>query len=111
MVTRFRSINPVQLGIVYAVMYGLLALVMALLMMPFFAIMSSIGGENAKNMPAIGLLGGLAILILAPIFYGVIGFIGGVIAALIYNLVASWTGGIEVTLTHVGVTEGVPATV
>jgi hypothetical protein len=36
-------------------------------------------------------------LIFLPIIYAVIGFIGGVITALIYNLVAKWTGGIEFT--------------
>jgi hypothetical protein len=34
--------------------------------------------------------------ILMPVIYGVMGFIGGVIGAAVYNLVARWIGGIEV---------------
>ena len=33
--------------------------------------------------------------ILMPVIYGVMGFIGGIIGAAVYNLVASWIGGIE----------------
>ena len=34
--------------------------------------------------------------IFMPVFYGVFGFIFGVISAAIYNLIARWIGGIEV---------------
>ncbi|PYK63763.1 MAG: hypothetical protein DME50_16860 [Verrucomicrobia bacterium] len=34
--------------------------------------------------------------IFMPIIYGVMGFVFGVIMAAIYNLIAGWTGGIEV---------------
>jgi hypothetical protein len=33
--------------------------------------------------------------ILMPVIYGVMGFIIGVIGAVIYNVVARWIGGIE----------------
>ena len=33
--------------------------------------------------------------ILMPVIYGVMGFIGGVIGAAVYNLDARWIGGIE----------------
>jgi hypothetical protein len=113
MVTRFKSINPVQLGVVYGVMYGLIGVVLALLMMPFFALMSSIGSHygRSSDFPAVGMAGMLASLIIFPILYGVLGFVAGIIGGLVYNLVASWTGGIEVTLAPVATTENVPATV
>lgn len=37
-------------------------------------------------------------IIIFPIIYGVMGFIGGVIGALLYNLSSKWTGGIEIYL-------------
>ena len=44
--------------------------------------------------PAIGLFA----VILCPVVYGIIGGIAAAIGALLYNLAASWVGGIEVEL-------------
>jgi hypothetical protein len=33
-----------------------------------------------------------------PVFYGVLGFIAGLIGALLYNLFARWVGGFELQL-------------
>ena len=41
---------------------------------------------------------GLFAVILCPIVYGIIGGIAAVISALIYNLSASWVGGVEVEI-------------
>jgi len=38
---------------------------------------------------------GFAFVIILPIIYGILGFIGGLIVAALYNLFASWFGGIE----------------
>ena len=44
-----------------------------------------------------GILGmGFGLIVIGPIFYGVMGFIVGVIGAFVYNIVAGWVGGIEV---------------
>jgi len=90
MVTRFRSINPIQLAIVSAVMYALIGFIAALIMMPFFALMSSLGSHYGRSdFPSgMGIFGGVASIIIFPIFYGVAGFVGGIISALIYNMVA-----------------------
>ncbi len=47
--------------------------------------------------------GGIGIIfaIFIPIIYAIFGFIAGVIFAFVYNLVAGWTGGIELTFTDV----------
>jgi hypothetical protein len=42
-----------------------------------------------------GLLG-IGAIVIAPIFYGVMGLIGGAIGALLYNLFAGLVGGLEV---------------
>ena len=39
---------------------------------------------------------GVGFAIFAPIMYGVMGFLVGVIGAFLYNVVAKWVGGIEV---------------
>ena len=39
-----------------------------------------------------------SLFILLPVLYGVLYFIGGLISAAIYNLIAGWTGGIRLDL-------------
>ena len=39
---------------------------------------------------------GVGFAVVAPLMYAVMGFVSGVIGALLYNLVAKWVGGIEV---------------
>lgn len=46
--------------------------------------------------PMFGAMFGAAAIVLMPIFYGVFGFIVGLIGAVIYNVVAKMTGGIEI---------------
>jgi hypothetical protein len=42
-----------------------------------------------------GALFGVGSILLLPLFYGALGFIGGAISAFVYNLVAGVVGGIE----------------
>jgi hypothetical protein len=90
---RLTHVGPVKLGITLAVLYGLLALVV---MVPLFLIATVAGAASVRSgtpaFPAV--FSGVFILFL-PVLYAVMGFIGGVIAAAIYNLVAKWTGGVE----------------
>jgi len=94
MVTRLRAINPIQFALVMGLLYAILGLIFAVIWLPFGALMSAIPG--AGRMMGAGL--GVAALILFPIFYFVLMFVFGLITAALYNLVAAWTGGIEVTL-------------
>ncbi len=54
--------------------------------------------------------GGLAILILGPLFSWLLMYIGYVVACWFYNLVVPWTGGIEIDTDEVR-TQAVPAAV
>jgi hypothetical protein len=92
MVTRIRNINPLQLAIVYAVLYAILGLILGVI----FGIIGSIAGPSMAA-TGMGNFGWLSIIIF-PICYAVIGFIAGIILGLLYNLVAGWTGGVEMTL-------------
>jgi hypothetical protein len=75
-----------------AVLYG----AMGLLIIPAFLIMSALFSHlPAQQRVGIFALGaGFSIFI--PFIYAVVGFVFGTIGALVYNLVASWIGGIEV---------------
>jgi hypothetical protein len=53
-------------------------------------------GFNSANNDAVSTLGGGAlILVFTPLIYGIGGFIGGVIYAFIYNILAGMTGGLQ----------------
>ena len=91
---RIARVDPYQLGKVLAAVYACIALIFV----PFLLIGAIAGfGQHQGG----GAAGFLILAILAPVFYGVFGFVGGLIAAVVYNLVAGWTGGIELTLTDV----------
>jgi len=57
------------------------------------AMMSAFGGRMVPP----GFSFGFAALIMFPLMYGAIGFIGGLIWAALYNVVAGWIGGVELT--------------
>ncbi len=65
-----------------------------------FIALASLLGAGASGQGS-GLLGGamgLLAIVIFPIIYGIGLFIGGLISALIYNLVFKWTGGLDVDL-------------
>ena len=76
-------IAPLRAGIVLATVYVLIGLIVV----PFVLLAAVFGGKGG--------LGGAFFAILLPVLYAVVGFIGGIIAAAIYNLAAKWTGGLE----------------
>jgi hypothetical protein len=86
-------------------MLGVLYACMGLIFLPFFALAGLAGAfaQQSQHTHAAGgpsaaivtaLMFGFGIFM--PVFYGVFGFIFGVISAAIYNLIARWIGGIEV---------------
>jgi hypothetical protein len=89
---RIKRFAPLQLGKMFAVLYG----IMGLIFLPFFLIMSAV----ASQMPApqrVGVMAvGVGFALFFPILYAAIGFVFGALGAIIYNLVAKWIGGIEV---------------
>lgn len=98
MVTRIRSVDPLQYAFVLGVLEALLGLVIGVIFWLTFA-------TTARSIPNAGASGlgfmmaaGPLLIVMAPIFYGILGFIVGLIVAVIYNIVAKWTGGIQMTL-------------
>ena len=81
---RIKRIAPVQLGKLLAVVYALFSLIFVPIML-----LASLFAPEGKGP---GLLFGLAM----PILYIIMGFIGGIIAAFIYNLSAKWVGGVVI---------------
>ena len=93
---RLTRVTPLRAGVVLGILYGLLGLIAA----PFFLLAAILGAKTSGAMA----VGGIAFAVLIPVLYAVAGFIGGIIAAFFYNLVAKWTGGLEFE-----VSEDIPA--
>jgi len=78
---------------------GALYAVLGLIAIPFFLLAGLVGSmvpnQSGQN-PFAGF--GIVFALMAPIFYGVLGFIFGAIGAFLYNLLAKWIGGIELHL-------------
>lgn len=89
---RIKRIAPLQLGKMLAILYG----IMGLLFVPFFLIMSAMATHLPPSQRGGMMAFGAGFAIAAPLFYAAMGFVFGVLGALIYNVVAKWVGGIEV---------------
>ena len=98
---RLANINPLQCGLVLAA----LQFCLSLLIIPVFLLGAIVAAHNPQLSQQPGgnpfAAVGLVFVILIPVFYTVVGFIGGVIAALVYNLIAKMTGGLEFTTVDV----------
>lgn len=109
MITRVRRVNPVQFALVSATLYAIVVFIFALLWLPiasmYGAVMGSMGGGMQARWFGAGL--GIVMIVIWPIVYFAISFIIGLIGAALYNVVAGWTGGIEVTLEQT-VPAGIP---
>jgi hypothetical protein len=81
-------VAPLKAGIVLGVLYGVLSLIFV----PFFLIVAMFSKKSGAAAPMIF---GVGFAIVMPVIYAVVGFVGGIIAAALYNLIAKWTGGFE----------------
>lgn len=88
---RIRRFDPLQTGKVLGVLYALIGLVF----LPFFWLI-----DTAMPSGGGGWMMGFGLLM--PIVYGVFGLVFGAIGAFIYNLVAGFTGGLELDIEEVG---------
>jgi hypothetical protein len=81
-----------------AKLYAAIMAAMGLFIGLMFAALSLVGAAAGMDEGAGAFAGlfGVGAIIIAPIFYGVMGLIGGAIGALLYNLFAGMVGGLEV---------------
>ena len=90
-----KRVSPASAFKVGLVAYGIVGLILG----AFCSLIAVTGARFASHahMPFLHSVGLFAV-ILCPIVYGIIGGIGAVIAAGIYNLAAGWVGGVEVDI-------------
>ncbi len=92
-VAKMQALLMFVMGLIFGVLYGLFFMI-------FGAAMSALAptGEGQAMGGVSSIVIGLMIMIGFPITYGLIGFIGGAIGALIYNIAAGIVGGIKFEL-------------
>ena len=90
-----KRISPMSCAKVSGLLYALFGLlvggVFSLVMM---VAGSGFGGQDRVG-PMFGALFGAGAVVILPVCYGALGFVGGAVTAALYNLIAGWTGGIE----------------
>lgn len=80
-------------------LYGAISATMGLIIGLVLALASMVGAGMAgaeSGPPWLAGMFGIGAVVLAPIFYGVMGLIGGAIGAFLYNLFAGMVGGVEI---------------
>ncbi len=82
------------MGLLHAIMGFIFGIFMSLFSLAMSSFARGMGEESA----AFGALFGVGAVIFLPIFYGVLGFLGGAVMTWLYNLIAGWVGGIEIDL-------------
>ena len=88
-------IAPLSLAKISGTLYAALGLIFGAII-SLVSMAGAFGGAGGGNgNPMFGALFGVGAIILLPIFYGCIGFIGSLIAAFLYNLLAGMVGGVE----------------
>jgi hypothetical protein len=94
-VAKIEGLLMFVVGLFIGVIYGLIFIIFGA------AIMASMpqrsGGDQALG-AAGPIVIGIIMMIAFPIFYGIMGFIGGAIGAVIYNIAAGIVGGIKLEL-------------
>jgi len=82
---QIKRIAPVQAGKISAALYGLLSLIIVPCV-----VLASIFAPKGGHFP-------IYLALIFPIIYAGLGFLLGALCAFIYNVVAKWFGGIELT--------------
>jgi hypothetical protein len=83
-------------GTLYALLGLMIGAVFALFALFGAALGSSLGSDHQGSIFGAAL--GVGAIVFFPVVYGLLGFVGGLLVAALYNLVAGITGGVEIEL-------------
>lgn len=102
---KIKRIGVLSLAKLYAVVMALFGLVVGVIyggVVILVGIVASASQQQGQGAPAwiggAGVLFGLLMIVFMPAVYGLMGFIGGALAAWFYNLAAGVVGGLELEL-------------
>ncbi len=93
-----KRIGVMSCGKVMGALYGLMGLVIGGLFTLFSLIGAAVGMSTGSEDAWIGAVMGVGAVIFFPLIYGIFGFLGGLLSAFLYNLIAGSIGGLELQL-------------
>ncbi len=88
---RVKRISVLQTSLVAAIVLLFVSLIFVI---PFGLVMALVSSFDSSSF----VIWSIPLIFVVPIFYGAFGFISTAIVCLVYNLVAKWTGGIEIEI-------------
>ena len=95
-----RRFGVVSTGKIMGLLYAILSLFVAIPYGLILILAGAAGGGGPGGGGAGGAIAGVGVCLVfgLPIFYGVVGFLGGMLTAAVYNALAAWVGGIDMEL-------------
>lgn len=93
---KLKRIGVLSAGKICALLYAIIGLIGGVFV-SFFSMLGLFAASQAGDFPSfLAPFLGLGSLLVMPVFYGVMGFIVGVVGSAVYNGAALLTGGLEV---------------
>jgi len=94
---RLRRIGVLSLAKFQAIFGAAIGLIIGVFFTLFATMMGAAGGVGAAEF---GMMAGVGVfaIVLFPLIYAIFGFLAGALMAWIYNLVAGWAGGVEISV-------------
>ena len=93
-----KRIGVLSCGKVLGILYGFFGLIFGAIFSLFAVVGGLAGAANNQPEALFGLFFGVGAVIFVPVFYGVMGFLSGLLTAAVYNVIASVAGGLELEL-------------
>ena len=95
---QLKRIGPLSLARLAAGLYGAIGLFIGAIFAIAAMVGAGIGGAAGESNPLLGVLLGVGAIVFLPLIYGVLGALGALLIAALYNLLAGWLGGVDLTL-------------
>ena len=92
-----RRLGPLSLGKMLGGLYFIMGLIFGLIISIMSMVIPAMSHSGtAQGGGLVGIMFGAFAVIALPIFYGAMGFVGGLLSAVLYNVIARFMGGIEI---------------
>jgi hypothetical protein len=95
---QLKRIGPLSLARLAVGLYGAIGIVIGVIFAAAALVGSGLAGAEDQSSPVFGFAFGFGAIVFFPLLYGVLGGLGALVVAGLYNVFASLLGGVELTL-------------